>query len=544
MSEVRVDVTEQKAGTERVRTEVDQDQDPPPLDPVKPPTGETSRPDLQGLLPGGRPSSTEPSPSPSAEGSGLLSLPWELVTHIASYLSAQCVITVLPKVCHVLGNLGKDSVAWQLRARRLTGSGAGFPVGPKEDFNWPNACLEMEQLITCWAGQADLDGEDGDIQQNVGGDVLLRVREEVEWRPEERVASLMLGERGPRAVVDAVDGREGAFDQIDHQEDLVDPRHLSDRGEVDRGQSPRSPSPPPALERMTLPLQNADICSVLLVGGEGRVCATGSQDMKVKLWDLQVGSRGTLLRALGGQGHTHQGWVVCLAYRGPLLASGSLGGTVRLWDLEAGGAARGLIRTGFAPHCLSFQTDVLLAGTSHNRINMYDTRVAEPLVKSLRLHSSHGDAVRCLAADDNYIISGSTDCTVAVYDRRAGKALKKLQLSSFLSSMSYSGSEVWAGDHRGMLHAFSMQAGVFKHLSQFDVGHTSRITGIHRSPGSLYTCSCDETVKVHLPSAPPRTLCTLLQQDWVYGLSVEAGVLAVASGDFWLSRVQVWRPRR
>ncbi|KAM3860410.1 F-box/WD repeat-containing protein 9-like [Diretmus argenteus] len=518
MSEVRVDVTEQKAGTERVRTEVDQDQDPPPLDPVKPPTGETSRPDLQGLLPGGRPSSTEPSPSPSAEGSGLLSLPWELVTHIASYLSAQCVITVLPKVCHVLGNLGKDSVAWQLRARRLTGSGAGFPVGPKENFDWPNACLEMEQLITCWAGQADLDGEEGDIQQNVGGDVLLRVREEVERRPEERVASLMFGERGPRAVVDAVDGREGAFDQIDHQEDLVDPRHLSDRGEVDRGQSPRSPSPPPALERMTLPLQNADICSVLLVGGEGRVCATGSQDMKVKLWDLQVGSRGTLLRALGGQGHTHQGWVVCLAYRGPLLASGSLGGT----------------------------TDVLLAGTRYNRINMYDTRVAEPLVKSLRLHSSHGysDAVKCLAADDNYIISGSNDCTVAVYDRRAGKALKKLQLSSFLSSMSYSGSEVWAGDDRGMLHAFSMQAGVFKHLSQFDVGHTSQITGIHRSPGSLYTCSCDQTVKVHLPSAPPRTLCTLLQQECFFGLSVEAGVLAVASGGCRLSRVQVWRPRR
>lgn len=36
--------------------------------------------------------------SPSAEASGLLSLPWEMVTHIASHLPAQCVITVLPKV--------------------------------------------------------------------------------------------------------------------------------------------------------------------------------------------------------------------------------------------------------------------------------------------------------------------------------------------------------------------------------------------------------------------------------------------------------------
>lgn len=52
---------------------------------------------------------------------------------------------------------------------------------------------------------------------------------------------------------------------------------------------------------------------------------------------------------------------------------------------------------------------------------------AEPLVKSLRLH---GNAVMCLAADDKYIISGSKDCTVAVYDRRAGKGLKKLRVNA------------------------------------------------------------------------------------------------------------------
>lgn len=46
----------------------------------------------------GHSSSADVSPSPSAEASGLLSLPWEMVTHIASHLPAQCVITVLPKV--------------------------------------------------------------------------------------------------------------------------------------------------------------------------------------------------------------------------------------------------------------------------------------------------------------------------------------------------------------------------------------------------------------------------------------------------------------
>ncbi|KAK0140460.1 F-box/WD repeat-containing protein 9 [Merluccius polli] len=110
----------------------------------------TSTPDMHGL-----PCSSQSTPSPSGEGSGLLSLPWEMVTQIASHLPAQCVISVLPKVCQALGNVGEDRTAWQRRAGRLTGSRVRFPVGPREGYDWPKACLEMEDLITCWADQAD-----------------------------------------------------------------------------------------------------------------------------------------------------------------------------------------------------------------------------------------------------------------------------------------------------------------------------------------------------------------------------------------------------
>ncbi|TNM97289.1 hypothetical protein fugu_015445 [Takifugu bimaculatus] len=397
--------------------------------------------------------------SPSPEASGLLSLPWEMVTHIASHLPAQCVISVLPKVCHVLGNVGKDNTAWQLRARRLVGSRAGFPVGPREDIDWASACLEMEQLVTCWTGQADF--------------------------------------------------------------------------------FPRSPSPPPILDRISLPLKHfARIDTILLMGEEATICATGSRDRNVHLWDLQ--SDGGKLRhtfAERGTFSTHQGWVWCLGCQGNSLASGAFDSTIRLWDLQACGAEMGLIRTGAPVHCLSYQPDMLLAGTVDRKVNMYDPRVAEPLVKSLRLHSN---AIICLAADDRYIVSGSTDCTVAMYDRRAGKALKRLRLNSYLMSVSYSGCEMWAGDNRGYLHSFSM-AGTLKAVSQFDVGHTAMITGIHSSPGSLYTCSSDSTVKVHIPCAPPRTLCTLQHRGGVNALSVNAGVLAVAFGEFY---AEIWRPRK
>ena len=28
-------------------------------------------------------------------------------------------------------------------------------MGPRDNFDWPTACVEMEQLITCWAGQGE-----------------------------------------------------------------------------------------------------------------------------------------------------------------------------------------------------------------------------------------------------------------------------------------------------------------------------------------------------------------------------------------------------
>lgn len=311
--------------------------------------------------------------------------------------------------------------------------------------------------------------------------------------------------------------------------------------EVEREEErPASPCPPGAMERLSLPSGHiAEVNTLLLVGGEGAVCVSGSRDRNVNLWDLRQGTRGTLVRTLGSQGlfSTHQGWVWSLAARGPLLASGSFDSTVRLWDLEAGGAERGLIRTKAAVLCLACPSDdVLLVGTYDKKVSIYDPRDAGRLVKCLRLH---GSAVHCLAADDQYIISASEDNTVVVYDRRAGKPLQKVRLSSYLKSMSYSGSELWAGDKRGMLHTFSMQTGVLKPVSQFDVGHTSLVTGVHKSPGALYTSSLDRTFKVHIPCAPPRTLCTVRHQAGINGLSVEAGVLAIALGDLCV----VWRAR-
>ncbi|KAG5832587.1 hypothetical protein ANANG_G00292700 [Anguilla anguilla] len=415
------------------------------LAPLNLPQDQALRPDQQNtpLHPPG--ATRETSPSPSSEGTGLSSP----------------------------GGVGEDSTAWQLRARRLIGPGASFPVGPREGFDWPTACLEMEELISCWAGLSEKEREGQGQEAGPAGDRGAGLQE--------------AGEAAVAREPGAEGGRAGD-------------------GEMMEGGG---------LLRFSLPSGHiAEVNTVLLVGG-GALCASGSRD----------------------RNHAPRLGVVPGGPR-PLLCSGSFDSTVRLWDLGAGGTERGLIQARAAVLCLSCQSDALLAGSYDKKVSIYDTRAAEPLVKSLRLH---GNAVLCLAADEQYILSGSKDRTLAVFDRRAGKPLQKLSLSSYLLSMSYSGKEVWAGDNHGMIHTFGLRDGLFQPVSHFDVGHHSLVTGIHNSAGTLYTCSSDRTIKIHLPSAPPRTLCSLRHQAGVNGLSVEGGVLAVASGDMC---VEVWRPQR
>ncbi|KAL4658067.1 F-box/WD repeat-containing protein 9 isoform X2 [Arapaima gigas] len=459
------------------------------------------------------------SPLPCSEGMGLLCLPWEILARIVSHVPAQCVIQVLPKVCRLFRSLSTDNTAWQIRARRLVGPNASFPLGPSDEFDWPTACLEMEQLNSCWSKRGEETGERHDQAQDRDG---LRGAEGL---TEER----KVREGGPGLE----EGMEDVEARLDDEDEKIE-RLLE---ELDKNSS-QSFSCPSGLEHFSLPSEHiAELDCVLLVGGEGAVCVSGSRDGNVNLWDVE---KKVLQCTLGEPGlySTHRGWVWCLAAHGPLLCSGSFDSTVRLWDLAAGGEQRGVIQGRAAVLCLSCQDPLLLAGSYDKKVSIYDTRAADPLVQSLCLHRN---AVLCLAADEKYILSGSKDNTLAVFDRRAGKLLQKLRTNSFLASISYSGREVWAGDNQGRLHTFLLQDGFFRHGSHFDEVHCALVTGIHRSPGTLYTCSSDRTIKVHLPCGPPKTLFTLQHQSGVHGLSVEAGVLAVGSGNIC---VDVWRMRQ
>ncbi|TEA31085.1 hypothetical protein DBR06_SOUSAS14010027 [Sousa chinensis] len=398
------------------------------------------------------------SKGPAVAVPGLLSLPPELLLEICAYLDARLVLHVLPRVCHALRDLVRDHVTWRLRAQRRVR--APYPVVEEEDFDWPAACIELEQHLSRWA-------EDG-----------------------RRTEYFCLA-----------DGHFASIDSVL----LLQVRRGSVEGQAVVGQGDPN-----------------NITSLLSQGGT--LCLSGSRDRNVNLWDLQQ---------LGVE--PSRGWVWSLAALDHRVCSGSWDSTVKLWDMAADGQQFGEIKAKAAVLCLSYRPDILVTGTYDKKVTVYDPRVGPALLKSRRLHSS---AVLALLADDRHIISGSEDHTLVVFDRRANSVLQRLQLDSYLLCMSYQEPQLWAGDNQGLLHVFANRDGCFQLVRSFDVGHRSQITGIKHSLGALYTTSTDKTIRVHVPTDPPRTICTRSHHNVLNGICAEGNLVVAASGGLSL---EVWR---
>lgn len=378
-------------------------------------------------------------------------LPPEILSHVCVFLDSHFIVTTLSCVCKTLYALFASRAFWKGRLYRRWQN--KFPAVPVDEdtYDWREACIGCEAFLSRWSHHEDT------------------------------MAHLKFT-RSVFASVDAV--------------------HL---------------------------MQNA------------RFLVAGSRDRYLNVFDLgsiDLNRPETVNDSLVfSTMNAHQGWIWSLSSVDNVLATGSWDMMVKFWDLDVGQCVQ-FVRCQSALLCSHLEAGFYVAGAFNWRMYHIDPRMSS--IVAVKKYHTH--PVLCLAADDRYIISGSEDRTVCVYDRRADGLVKTLKLDSYPMCMSYSDNQLWLGDKTGQVHLVDATQGSFNVVKTYDVGHTGKLTGIRHTQGGVFTCCTDKTVKVLEPTSRLETICTIVSDNCaVARIDYKNGVLASANSNMSIS---VLLPRR
>jgi WD40 repeat protein len=168
---------------------------------------------------------------------------------------------------------------------------------------------------------------------------------------------------------------------------------------------------------------------------DGKTLASGSQDMRIKLFDVATGRE---LRTLAG--HLEEVESVAFSVDGKILASGSRDETLRLWDVATGRNLRTLTGHSSSVNSVAFSLDnkALASGSYDKSIKLWDVATGQEL-RTLTGHSGEVMSV-AFSADRKTLASGSSDDTIKLWELASGRELRTLTgHSSGVQSVTFSG---------------------------------------------------------------------------------------------------------
>ena len=121
-------------------------------------------------------------------------------------------------------------------------------------------------------------------------------------------------------------------------------------------------------------------------------------------------------------------------------------------------------------------------------------------VKKLTCYRSHYYAVQAMKLTDRHVLSLSRDQTLVVYDRVAGKELKRINIpgQGWTTSLSLQDNSLYVGDLRGGLHLIDASQDRFSLVTSYDTG-TPDIISISAGLGSVVTAASNGTIRVFQP---------------------------------------------
>ncbi|XP_021912837.1 F-box/WD repeat-containing protein 9-like isoform X2 [Zootermopsis nevadensis] len=275
----------------------------------------------------------------------------------------------------------------------------------------------------------------------------------------------------------------------------------------------------------------------------GLLCVSGSRDRSIMLWDLSNVLNGGTEVPYQVSTDAHKGWIWQLASCGETVYSCSWDTTIKAWNLTHDLQLLSVFKCQTPALSLACTSNLVAAGTYNRNVVIFDTRVGGSQVS---LYTAHHGAVLALSMSGDFIISASEDQTLAVWDQRAGKVFKKLNLyenkdedKAFPMCLSFSNDLLYVGDSKSQLHLLNPAQGKFDIVESYQVGHTEKLTCVKHSMGSILTSSTDRTVRISTPTKNPETIAIIRSQAGeVARFDYTNNVLAVGGTDnaleFWL----------
>ena len=225
---------------------------------------------------------------------------------------------------------------------------------------------------------------------------------------------------------------------------------------------------------------------------DGLMLATPSDDMTIRIWNLQTGN---LFKNL--KGHDCEVGNVAWSPNSKLLASGSTDRTICIWDINRGNQLKRIYAHRELVRSLSWSPDgnLLASGSDDFSIKIWEAKTTK-LLYELR----HFDRVTSVLWSPNskFLASASDDSTITIWDINKQKAITKLMgHSSYVYNLAWSpdGKIIASPSADSTIRIWNFETGKLENILE---GHSNQVLGVSFSSCGrlLASKSYDESVRI------------------------------------------------
>jgi len=213
---------------------------------------------------------------------------------------------------------------------------------------------------------------------------------------------------------------------------------------------------------------------------------TGSHDTQIKMWDLSENNAYSCLKTVTG--HSYTIWSLVIVNN--KLYSGSSDNTIRVWDAATLDLLK-VIDIKAKVYAMASKDKYIYFSGADKTIQILDTTTDTQII----CDATHNECVWTLTVKDNYLITGSDDKTVKIWELIQGipRIVSTITESSKVLSLTVTQKYIVIGTTNAAIKVWN------RHTSQLEktlTGHSWEVWQVTTLNGHFISGSYDHTIKI------------------------------------------------